>query len=154
MTEWRDRMSSAGTWLEARAGVAASWSLHEVLGMLNPFRRLKRSIAIVMAAITLAVRLWALVYRALAYIACDPRRGVFGATKHPDAVRRFVYLAFVAAVSLKCAAEGRSLAYLTWICAIAAVGGTIGDRRANRGLRSHGGLASAPDESGPGEAVR
>jgi hypothetical protein len=102
--------------------------------MLNPVRKLQRSIAIVVAAVTLAVRLWALIYRALAFMALDPRLGVLPATKHRQAVRRIAYAAFVAAVSLKCLADGRSFAYVVWTSSIAMAGGVVGDRRADRAL--------------------
>lgn len=126
----RNRRRSMSDRLVERAAAAGSWSVHEVLGMLNPVKKVLRSIAIVLAAVTLAVRLWALIYRALAFMALDSRLGVFPATKHRQAVRRTAYAGFVAAVSLKCLADGRSVTYVVWTSSIAVVGGFVGDRRA------------------------
>jgi hypothetical protein len=136
----RGRRQSASAWLVERAGAAEAWSVHEVLGMLNPVKKLLRLVAIALAAVTLAVRLWALIYRALAFMALDPRLGVFPATKHRQAVRRIAFAGFVAAMSLEGLAEGHSIAYVTWTSSIAMVGGVVGDRRATRALAevSHG----------------
>lgn len=151
--EWRDRTNAVGGWLETRAGAVGSWSLHELIGMLNPLRPVKCAIALVVAGVTLAARLWALVYRALAYMACDPRRGVFGATKHPSLVRRGVYAAFVAAVSLKCLSQGRSLAYVAWISSIAVIGGVLGERRASRRVNVKCEVVQS-DDGRPEDALR
>jgi hypothetical protein len=127
---------SSGEQLVSWVSAIGSWSGCEVRAMLNPFNRIERAVAIVVAAVAVAVRLWALVYRGLRYMAVNPRRGVFRKTTHPEAVARLAYAAFVAAVAVKCLAEGRSIAYVVWVSSIAAVGGVAGDRRARSAVLS------------------
>jgi hypothetical protein len=142
--EAKSRVSAAARSLAKSAGDFGSWSINEVIGMMNPIKPLICSIAIVMAAITLATRCWALLYRVLAYLAVDSRRGVFGTTEHPQAVRRLVYVVFVAAVSVRCLSEGRSPGNVALVVSIAAVGGLVGERRATGESRGRASTASAP----------
>jgi hypothetical protein len=115
-----------------RASAISSWSLHEVLAMVNPLKKLMRSLAIVVAAVALMVKFCSLLYRSLEFMAVDPRLGVWGSTSRPRTVTRRVFALFILAVSLKCLAEGRSLAYVVWFNSIAVVGAASAERRPAR----------------------
>jgi hypothetical protein len=115
-----------------RASAIGAWSVHEVLAMVNPLNKLMRSVAIVVAAVSLMVRFCSLLYRSLEFMAVDPRLGVWGSTSRPRTVTRRVFALFVLAVSLKCLAEGRSLAYVIWFNGIAVVGAVSAERRPAR----------------------
>jgi hypothetical protein len=118
--------------LADRASAIAAWSFHEILAMVNPLKKLMRSLAIVVAAVALMVNFCSLLYRSLEFMAVDPRLGVWGSTLRPQTVTRRVFALFILAVSLKCLAEGRSLAYVIWFNGIAIAGAASAERRRAR----------------------
>jgi hypothetical protein len=119
----------SGRAVEERIASVSGWSRREVLAMLNPFSKALRIAALAVALMTLVTRLWAAIYDALAFMAVDRDLGIFGSTRHAQAVARMVFATFVGAVAVQCLLEGQTLTYVLRFAVFAVAGGIIGDRR-------------------------
>jgi hypothetical protein len=118
----RSRLATLCSEAEAAAGALHRWSLRHVLASINPLAKLRTVVAFAVAMVWLATGAWALIYRALAFMSVDRRFGVFGATEHPRAVVRSVFLLFAAAVAVNCFFDGRSVPNIACILAVSALG--------------------------------